>query len=160
MTVEQEAKGMFASEDSTNVQIPCGLAAITFEIYESFKSILKSKATAQRIKLYAVLAKLVTVKPEFVFAMGRLDDDFLPPVEVLFAPSTDIVSFGALDKKLAISMCKFLQACCSQYGNLEELDQQRFNPNLIKIKGLISSISTQISSIKDPDADQAYLSQI
>ena len=113
MTVEQEAKGMFSSEDSTNVQIPCSLAAITFEIYESFKTILRSKAVAQKIKLYAVLEKLVKVKPEFIFSMGRLDDDFLPPIEALFAPSQDVVGFGSLDKKLSIQMCRFLKECCN-----------------------------------------------
>lgn len=44
MIVETDAKGMFSAEDSTNCAIPCALSAITFEIYDSFKSILKFKA--------------------------------------------------------------------------------------------------------------------
>ena len=41
MTVETESKGMFSAEDSINCFIPCALSAVTFEIYESFKSILR-----------------------------------------------------------------------------------------------------------------------
>jgi len=37
MTVEQDAKGMFSCEEGTNVQIPCTLAATTYELYDNFK---------------------------------------------------------------------------------------------------------------------------
>ena len=40
MTIESDAKGMFQSEDQSNVIIPCCLAATTHEIFDNFKSIL------------------------------------------------------------------------------------------------------------------------
>lgn len=47
MSLETDAKGTFASEDQANVQIPCTLAATTFEIYDNFKQILNhTKAKA------------------------------------------------------------------------------------------------------------------
>ena len=78
MTIETEAKGMFSSEEESNVQIPCVLAATTYEIYESFKQILRIERESkiilkpQKIKLYEVLARLSEIKPEFIYSMGRL----------------------------------------------------------------------------------------
>lgn len=86
MTVETDAKGSFSAEDAVNCQIPCALSAITFEIYDSFKKILVEKSKKpQKIKLYEVLTKLVKVKPDFIFAMGRLKDDLMPPIRSLFS---------------------------------------------------------------------------
>lgn len=85
MTVEKDAKGMFSSEDGPNVLIPCALAATTYEIYDNFKDILEPKlqphkrkveftieGKPHKIKLYHLLTTIASVKPEFIFTMGRL----------------------------------------------------------------------------------------
>ena len=59
--------------------------------------------------MYTVLTKLAAVKPEFIFAMGRLEDDFLPPVQELFVGN--ISTFTALESKLALAMASFIQEC-------------------------------------------------
>jgi len=110
MTVESKAMGNFASEDGTNVQVPCCLAATTYEIYDNFKQILETNnikfyehrlakghsiqlpSPAQKIKLLEALSVLVKTKPEFVLGMGRLSEDVLPLIRVhfdLLPPLTD-----------------------------------------------------------------------
>ena len=42
MTVETKAHGNFSAEDANNVYIPCCLSATTYEIYDSFKSLLET----------------------------------------------------------------------------------------------------------------------
>jgi hypothetical protein len=41
--VEIEPKGMFSPEDGSNVQIPCCLSALMYEVWEDFKIILESQ---------------------------------------------------------------------------------------------------------------------
>lgn len=85
MPTEPDAKGMFSSEDQTNVRIPCALSATTFELYVNFQMILKNnRILAPKVKMYEVLSELVKVRPEFVYTMNRLNEDFIPPILLIF----------------------------------------------------------------------------
>ena len=48
MTIESDAKGMFSSEEESNVQIPCVLGATTYELYDNFKQILNLETHKRR----------------------------------------------------------------------------------------------------------------
>lgn len=114
MTVESKAHGNFSSEDGSNVLIPCCLSATTFEIYESFRSLLDTdkfafyqhrqakhhaiqlQSMAQKIKLLEALSTLVRAKPEFVLGMGRLSEDVLPLVRIHLDLQQDLTEEEAL----------------------------------------------------------------
>lgn len=50
MSIEQEAHGRFSPEEGANVLVPCALAAISFEIYDSFKQLLHASETKKEIE--------------------------------------------------------------------------------------------------------------
>ena len=122
--------------------VPCACGATTFEIYESFKQILDVKqpnprapitiaAKPHKIKMYEVLATLVTVKPDFVLGMGRFESEMLPPIQLLFKKEGP---FDSIESKLGVAMLSFLDACHSSFENLEKTDQKRFGPVYESIK--------------------------
>ena len=124
--------------------VPCALGAITYELYESFKAILFAKQISIRhfnfvpkkrhpiefqskphkIKLFAVLTKLVSVKPEFVLSMGRLTEDMLPTIELLL--KKDSKKIDKLEFKMLESMLTFITECENSYQKMEGIDQTRF----------------------------------
>ena len=79
--------------------------------------------------MYQVLAKIAEVKPEFIFSMGRLKDDFLPPITLLYGIGRDearISNFDNLERKLSLSMLNFLTRSKKAYEHehlLEEIDK-------------------------------------
>jgi hypothetical protein len=48
MSIERDAQGRFSPEEGPNVLVPCALGAVTYEIYESFKSIVFAKQISKR----------------------------------------------------------------------------------------------------------------
>ena len=61
--------------------------------------------------MYAVLQKLVVVKPDFIFSMGRPQQDFLPPIDKLCFRKIEFQEYDSFDKKLVLQMIKFLKEC-------------------------------------------------
>ena len=57
-----------------------------------------------KVKIYEVLKRLVEIKPEYVFAMGRLRDDILPPIKLMFK----VTESDSVMKKLGKAMVVFL----------------------------------------------------
>ena len=111
--------------------------------------------------MYQLLSTLTEVKPEFIFSMGRLKDDFLPPIKLLYGMDwatptaeeneTRLQNFDNLDKKLAISMLNFLIKCQKSYehpSSLEELDKKRFKENYDSVLEYISKITDIKESYK------------
>ena len=147
MTIESDAKGMFSSEEESNVQIPCVLAATTYELYDNFKQILKLEtqkrretviqAKPQKIKMYDVLARISEIKPDFIYSMGRLQDHILPPITIVMS----LKEWDQLSKKLFEAMKKFLSTTLKSYTKMEKIDQDRFRENYDKVKQMSEEIN-------------------
>jgi len=127
MSIEQDAYGRFSPEEPANVLVPCALAATTFEIYDSFKQILRSTESRQgiefknkplKIKLFEVLASLVSSKPEFILGMGRFTDDILPVIKLMLKKQ----ELDSLETKLKHQMETFISACKDAYALLDKID--------------------------------------
>ena len=157
MSIEHDAQGRFSPEEAQNVLVPCALGAITFEIFESFKSILFAKRLSARhpivfenkphkVKLFQVLKNLVTVKPEFILGMGRLTDDIMPTIQLLLKKDTD--DLDKLEVKLLNSMRDFIEACGTSYDKMEEIDQTRFQKVNAQIKDVKMDLDKKIKEIK------------